>query len=137
MHFVENEEWNWETLEDSNQASNQQKLNFPVGSVKGQRNQDWQNEMVDNIPVRGTKLLYDIYHRCNIAVCEPAGFEEAKMDKKWMVAMKEELHMIEKNKTWLLVDKPQDRKVIGVKLVFRTKLNVDGSINKHKARLVV
>ena len=42
---------------------------------------------VDDVPVRdvqvgGTRLLYDIYHRCNIAVCEPAGFEEAKLDKK-------------------------------------------------------
>lgn len=45
--------------------------------------------------------------------------------------------MIKKNKTQILVDKPQDGKVIGVKWVFRTKLNVDGSINKHKARLVV
>ncbi|KAL4026083.1 hypothetical protein IC575_014507 [Cucumis melo] len=51
--------------------------------------------------------------------------------------MEEELSMIEKNKTWILVDRPQDRKVIGVKLVFRIKLNVDGSINKHKSRLVV
>lgn len=42
-----------------------------------------------------------------------------------------------KNDKWQLVDKPQGRKVIGVKWVFRTKLNVDGSINKHKARLVV
>lgn len=72
-----------------------------------------------------------------IAVCEPAGFEEAKLDQNWMVAMKEELYMIEKNKTWKLVDRPQDRKVIGVKWVFKTKLNADGSINKHKARLVV
>ncbi|KAL4376745.1 hypothetical protein GQ457_02G023970 [Hibiscus cannabinus] len=51
--------------------------------------------------------------------------------------MKEELSMIEKNKTWELVDRPQDRKVIEVKWVYRTKLNVDGSINKNKARLVV
>ena len=42
-----------------------------------------------------------------------------------------------KNDTWQLVDKPQGRKVIGVKWVFRTKLNADGSINKHKPRLVV
>ncbi|KAL4025974.1 hypothetical protein IC575_014380 [Cucumis melo] len=49
--------------------------------------------------------------------------------------MEEELSMIEKNKTWILVDGPQDRKVIGVKWVFRTKLNADGSINKHKAGL--
>jgi len=45
--------------------------------------------------------------------------------------------MIERNKTWELVDQPQNRKVIGVKWVYRTKLNADGSINKHKARLVV
>lgn len=45
--------------------------------------------------------------------------------------------MIEKNKTWQLVDRTQDRKVIGVKWVFRTKLIADSSINKHKVRLVV
>ncbi|PKI26448.1 hypothetical protein CRG98_048863, partial [Punica granatum] len=51
--------------------------------------------------------------------------------------MKEELAVIEKNQTWELVEKPTNRRVIGVKWVFRTKLNPDGSINKHKARLVV
>jgi hypothetical protein len=51
--------------------------------------------------------------------------------------MKEEIKMIEKNDTWQLVDRPQNRKIIGVKWVYRTKLNADGSINKHKARLVV
>lgn len=45
--------------------------------------------------------------------------------------------MIEKNQTWELVPRPRDRNVIGVKWVFRTKFNPDGSINKHKARLVV
>ena len=45
--------------------------------------------------------------------------------------------MIEKNNTWKLVDKPIHKKAIGVKWVYRTKLNSDGSVNKHKARLVV
>jgi len=36
-----------------------------------------------------------------------------------------------------LVPRPNDRKVIGVKWVYRTKLNPNGSINKYKARLVV
>ncbi|RVW21330.1 Retrovirus-related Pol polyprotein from transposon RE1 [Vitis vinifera] len=64
-------------------------------------------------------------------------FEEAEKDDKWIEAMKEELRMIEKNDTWELVDRPQHRKVIGVKWVYRTKLNADGSVNKYKARLVV
>ena len=38
--------------------------------------------MVDDVLVRDTRLLYDIYHRCNIVVCEPIGFKEAKIDKK-------------------------------------------------------
>ena len=45
--------------------------------------------------------------------------------------------MIEKNQTWLLVNRPTHKKAIGVKWVYRTKFNADGSINKHKERLVV
>ena len=51
--------------------------------------------------------------------------------------MQEELDMIEKNGTWQLVDRPRNRKVIGVKWIFKTKLNPDGTICKYKARLVV
>jgi hypothetical protein len=34
-------------------------------------------------------------------------------------------------------DRTVHKKVIGVKWIFKTKLNADESINKHKARLVV
>ena len=36
-----------------------------------------------------------------------------------------------------MTELPEDKKEIGVKWVFRTKFNPDGSIFKHKARLVV
>ena len=84
-----------------------------------------------------TRSLSDVYERSNVAVFEPAEFEEVEKDDKWIEAMKEELRMIEKNDTWELVDRPQHRNVIGVKWVYRTKLNVDGSVNKYKAKLVV
>lgn len=45
--------------------------------------------------------------------------------------------MIDKKQTWKLVKRPEDKKVIGMKWIFRTKLNADDSINKHKAKLVV
>ncbi|KAG8499381.1 hypothetical protein CXB51_005990 [Gossypium anomalum] len=51
--------------------------------------------------------------------------------------MDDEIAMIEKNKTWELVPRPINRKVIGVKWVYRAKQNADGSLNKLKARLVV
>ena len=72
-----------------------------------------------------------------MAVCELSNYEEAKLSQEWKGAMQEEFNMIEKNQTWKLVQRPQDRKVIRVKWVYRTKLNANGSVNKHKARLFV
>lgn len=45
--------------------------------------------------------------------------------------------MIQKNSTQKLVDKPLDKIIIRVKQVFKTKLNIDGSDNKHKAMFMV
>ena len=45
--------------------------------------------------------------------------------------------MIERNQMWELVDISQHKKAIGVRWVYRTKLNSDGYVNKYKARLVV
>lgn len=96
------------------------------------------NDNVDDLPVRGVRSLADIYQSCNAAVLiEPNGYEEAHKSLAWRSAMDEELQMINKNETWQLVERPKDRRVIGVKWVFKTKLNPDGSISKHKARLVV
>ena len=50
--------------------------------------------------------------------------------------MEAEIGMIEKNCTWELVDRPFDKPVVGVKWIYKTKLNLDGSIQKNKARLV-
>ncbi|XP_049373473.1 uncharacterized mitochondrial protein AtMg00820-like [Solanum verrucosum] len=72
-----------------------------------------------------------------MVVLEPTIFWEAKKDPKRRVTMKEELTMIEKNQIWKVVKRHDDRKVIGVKWIFRTKLNAYGSINKHKTRVVV
>ncbi|KAA0061159.1 Retrovirus-related Pol polyprotein from transposon TNT 1-94 [Cucumis melo var. makuwa] len=135
VHFVEDEEWNFNDVEKKGQTLEKMKFKFFDSSIEEE--DDRQNEIVDDAFVRGTRLLSDIYERCNVAVCEPENYAEAKKNQRWVAAMEKELSMIEKNKTWILVDRPQDRKVIGVKWVFRTKLNADGSINKHKARLVV
>ena len=50
--------------------------------------------------------------------------------------MKEELSQIEKNKTWKLAPRPEDKNVIGAKWVFRDKLDENGKISRNKARLV-
>lgn len=44
--------------------------------------------------------------------------------------------MIEKNDTWELVKRPVNKNVVGVKWIFRLKMEVEGNVVKHKARLV-
>ena len=68
--------------------------------------------------------------------CQPTSFKEAPKEPHWVQAMKQEIDSIEKNKTWDLVDFPSHKKSIGVKWVYKTKLNEKGKIEKHKARLV-
>jgi hypothetical protein len=68
--------------------------------------------------------------------CQPTSFKEAAKEPHWVQAMNQEVDSIEKNKTWDLVDLPRHKKSIGVKWVYKTKLNERGQIEKHKARLV-
>ncbi|KAK4411578.1 Retrovirus-related Pol polyprotein from transposon RE1 [Sesamum angolense] len=69
-------------------------------------------EIEEETPPRRTKLLSDIYETCNFIMLEPENFE---------IAVKH---------------KAKRQEVIGVKWIYKTKLNADGSIQKHKARLV-
>lgn len=50
--------------------------------------------------------------------------------------MEEEIMMINKSNTRELVNSPYGKNVIGVKLVYKTKLNPNDTIQKYKARLV-
>lgn len=67
---------------------------------------------------------------------DPITYTEAVKEEKWREAMNNEIKSIEKNQTWELTDLPKGKKTIGVKWVFRTKLNEKGEVDKHKARLV-
>ena len=67
---------------------------------------------------------------------DPVSFEEAIKSKKWREAMSAEIEAIERNQTWELTVLPKGVKPIGVKWVFKTKLNEDGDVEKFKARLV-
>ena len=67
---------------------------------------------------------------------DPIKYEEAVKEIKWKTAMDREIEMIEKNQTWSLVELPENAKCIGVKWIFKTKLNERGEVEKHKARLV-
>eukprot|EP00253_Pinus_taeda_P004544 PITA_04544 len=50
--------------------------------------------------------------------------------------MVDEMTSLHKNEAWDLVELPTGRKPIGIKWVFKKKTNVEGKVEKYKARLV-
>eukprot|EP00253_Pinus_taeda_P005781 PITA_05781 len=67
---------------------------------------------------------------------EPRNVSEACKDECWVKAMNEELEQIEKNNTWELVPRPNDKNVIGTKWILKNKLNENGDVIRNKARIV-
>ena len=84
---------------------------------------------------------FSVQHRAFLAAItagyEPNSFAEAVKDEKWRNAMKEEIQALEDNGTWTTEDLPLGKKAIGCKWIYKIKYNSDGSIERHKARLVI
>ena len=69
---------------------------------------------------------------------DPLSVEEAlnsNRAKVWKIAMDKKIKQLNDNRTWTLCELPKNRKAIGNKWVFKTKLNSDGTIEREKARL--
>lgn len=60
----------------------------------------------------------------------------SKDAKEWKKATLSEYVSQIKCKTWEIIDKPDNRKTIGNRLVFRKKFNENGHCERHKVRLV-
>lgn len=60
------------------------------------------------------------------------------MDKEiGVAAMDKEIAFLQENNTWVFTDLPPDKKAIGNKWFYKTKLREDGTIKRHKPRLVI
>lgn len=62
---------------------------------------------------------------------------ESEQKNEWLKAIQSEMNSLKENKTWILTKLPKDAKAISSKWVFKIKRNVDDSVEKYKARLVV
>ncbi|CAH9135713.1 unnamed protein product [Cuscuta epithymum] len=126
--------WNWEkmAIEEDDQFDDVLEAAQPEDALE-----DAESERIDHVPIRGTRSLNDVYARCNLSLHEPTSTDEALEIEVWRHAMQDEISAIEKNETWKLVNLPTEKKAIGVRWIYRTKLNPDGTVSKYKARLVV
>lgn len=68
---------------------------------------------------------------------DPIYFKDNVNHPHWVFAMNNELNALELNETWTVTTLPPGKTAIGCKWLFKTKFNPDGSIDKHKARLVI
>ncbi len=67
---------------------------------------------------------------------EPTSFEKEAVSDEWKEVMQKEYDSFIENETWKLVDPPNGIKPIGCKWVYKNKCKFDGSLDKHKVRLV-
>lgn len=131
-------------MEETTQASPNESMpspNIPVAAQgrprrENRRAPEWQKDYVSGSGLSLSDEDEEASSLVLYATLDPITFEEAAGSEKWLEAMKLEIQAIEKNETWELVELPAGAKKIGVKWVFKTKLNELGEVDKHKARLV-
>jgi hypothetical protein len=71
-----------------------------------------------------------------VVISEPHTYVQATVIPEWHAAMTNEFQALLKNETWSLCPRPPGKNVVPCKWVFKLKRRPDGSIDRHKARLV-
>ncbi|GJU58201.1 retrovirus-related pol polyprotein from transposon TNT 1-94 [Tanacetum coccineum] len=156
VYVDEESAWDWTTqnigdLEQQPDHDSQTIIHVPHTTYErgecsnaSQPNQFLDDDDDDDEPrqprMRSLQDLYEstneMHFVCLLADSESIKFEEVIRDKKWKNAMDEEIASIERNKTWELVELPKGHQPIGVKWVFKKKMNAQGEVERYKARLV-
>ncbi|RVW64436.1 Retrovirus-related Pol polyprotein from transposon RE1 [Vitis vinifera] len=67
---------------------------------------------------------------------EPRTYSQASKNDSWVQAMNREYQALLRNKTWSLVPPPSSAHIVGCRWIYKLKYRPDGSIDRHKARLV-
>lgn len=67
---------------------------------------------------------------------EPSNFSEANKYSVWIYAMKAEINALEENSTWSFTYVAVGKTFADYQWVFKVKLKSNGTLDRHKARLV-
>ena len=86
--------------------------------------------------IRASEATHVAFHA---AIKEPVTIEEvfnSEYSTEWKEATDSEYQSLLENKTWDLVDLPENSKAIGCKWVFMVKYDENGHVDRFKGRLV-
>ena len=121
-------EWDWNNSTEVNVEVGESSVVAPTSPPTDSEISDDEDEP------RQPKMrsLQDLYY----STYENISFEEAVRDTKWQTAMDEEIKAIHQNNTWKVTELPEGSQPIGVKWVFKKKMNAQGEIEQYKAWLV-
>nr|GEX06340.1 retrovirus-related Pol polyprotein from transposon TNT 1-94 [Tanacetum cinerariifolium] len=115
-----------ETLEIDEIVNIKESRNHPLKNVIGYLNQRTLRSQAKN----QSNFFYFIL------TIEPKNVNEALTDDSWIVTVQEELNQFIANNVWELVPQPRNMTIIGIKWVFRNKLDKNIIVSRNKARLV-
>ncbi|XP_073133517.1 uncharacterized protein [Henckelia pumila] len=87
------------------------------------------------VKIRG-QVLNLFMHSSFISQVEPKKIDESLTDPSWIESMQEDPTQFARNHVWDLVPRPNHQYVIGIRWVYRNKLNEDGTVVRNKSRLV-
>ena len=146
MQWKKKKPWGEQVIDTENQFSEsntEEQSETPVARPTSGLHRD---NYDDSGEPRRSRLLSDTYNAIEeveideelhlMGIIEPENYTQAVKEHNWKLAMEREIDSIEKNETWNLVELPADKKVIGVKWIYKLKKNADGKIVKYKARPV-
>nr|KYP73058.1 Retrovirus-related Pol polyprotein from transposon TNT 1-94 [Cajanus cajan] len=136
VHVEETKQWCW-----NNSAEVETSSDIVVPSTTTTTEFSDEESEPQQPRMRSLQEIYDttneVHVVCLLADSEDLSFEKAVQDEKWRTAMDEEFGAIERNKTWELTNLPEGARPIGVKWVYKKKMNAEGEVERYKARLVV
>lgn len=66
----------------------------------------------------------------------PTTFTQANKSPTWRLVMSQEFDALQRQGTWTLVPLPTNQTALGCRWTFKTKLHSNGTVARHKARLV-
>ena len=86
------------------------------------------------------EIAFALYIAEVVNIKEPHDLTEAKASRDWIklnAATDDEMDSLRRNETWILVDKPVNRKIISCRWLFKIMPGVEGvEPERHKVRLV-